>query len=46
VCFTCRSCFLYLDEAAGMDVIDIAMNRDVLWDQGMFTDAAHVLNDA
>ena len=41
-----RRCFLYLDEVAGMDVIDVAINRDVLWDQGMFTDAAHILNDA
>ena len=41
----CR-CFLYFDEIAGMDVVDVAVNRDVLRDEGMFTDAAHVLNDA
>ena len=43
---TSCDCLLYFDEVAGMDVIDVPINRDVLWDERMFTDAAHVLNDA
>ncbi len=38
--------FLYLDEAAGMDVIDVPVNRNVFGYERMFTYSAYVLHDA
>ena len=39
-------CFRYLDEVAGVDIIDVTVNRNVLCDEWMLTDTPHVLDDA
>ena len=39
-------CFRYFDELAGVDVIDVTVNGNILCDEGMLTNTAYVLNDA
>jgi hypothetical protein len=40
------SCFGYFNEVAGMNVVDVAVNRNVLSDERMLTDTTHVLSNA
>ena len=37
-------CFGYFNEVPGVDVVDVAVNRNMLCDERMLTDAAYVLN--
>jgi hypothetical protein len=39
-------CFHYFDKISGVDVVDVTVNRNVLCNEGMFTDTADVLNYA
>ena len=45
-CSPSFSCFGYFNEISGVDVIDVAVNRNMLSDEGMFTDTAYVLSHA
>jgi hypothetical protein len=36
---------LYFDETAGMNVIDVAVDRNMLYHQRMLANTAHVMND-
>ena len=38
------SCFGYFNEVTGVDVIDVAVNRNMLSDERMLTDTAYVLS--
>ena len=38
--------FLYFNKTAGMNVIDIAVNRNIFYDQRMLANTAHVMKDA
>ena len=38
--------FLYFDETAGVNVIDVAVNRNMLYDQRMLANTTHVMKDA
>ena len=40
------SCFGYFNEVTGVDVIDVAVNRNMLSDERMFADTAYILNHA
>ena len=40
------SCFGYFNEVTGVDVIDVAVNRNMLSDERMLTDTAYVLSYA
>jgi hypothetical protein len=46
LCFARFGRRFHLDEAAGLDVIDVAADRYVRRHERMLADAAHVLNDA
>ena len=40
------SCFGYFNEVTGVDIIDVAVNRNMLSDERMLTDTAYVLSYA
>jgi hypothetical protein len=45
-CSASFGCFGYFNEVPGVDVVDVAVNRNMLCDERMLTDAAYVLNHA